>query len=238
MKTFCPQCEQLIGAEDVNVAKDVAFCRKCNEAYILSDLVADSEEAPSEPPVDLQNPPRGAWYRQDWEGFEVGVSTRHYSAFFLVPFMLVWSGGSLGGLYGSQIMSGKFSLFQSLFGIPFLIGTIILGSIAVMSVVGKITVTVRDNAGCVFTGVGRIGWRRRFDWGEAQRVYETFKNTGKSTSKVIVIEGKERTELSAIENERRHFFMLRALQYLLSQRGQTIPGSPDTESAVQWERSA
>ena len=38
--------------------------------------------------------------------------------------MLIWSGGSLGGIYGTQIANQEFSLLQSLFGIPFIIGTI------------------------------------------------------------------------------------------------------------------
>lgn len=52
-------------------------------------------------------------------GFEISATTESPIAFFLVPFMLVWSGGSLGGIYGTQIANGHFNLFLSLFGIPF-----------------------------------------------------------------------------------------------------------------------
>ena len=50
----------------------------------------------------------------------LGATTRSPIAFFLVPFMCVWSGGSLGGVYGSQVLNGEFDLGISLFGIPFI----------------------------------------------------------------------------------------------------------------------
>jgi len=44
----------------------------------------------------------------------------------VIPHVVVTS-KSLGGIYGSQIMKGKFVLGQSLFGIPFLLGTLVFG---------------------------------------------------------------------------------------------------------------
>ena len=70
--------------------------------------------------------------------------------------MCVWSGFSLGGIYGSQIAAGEFNLGLSLFGIPFVLGTLFFGSLAVMTVRGKVVIAVDRNAGRIFTGVGRI----------------------------------------------------------------------------------
>ena len=81
---------------------------------------------------------------------------------FLIPFTLLWGGGSLGGIYGSQILKGKFDLHQSLFGIPFLIGTVILLSIISFLWFGKWVITLSEGAGTVFMGVGSLGWTRRF----------------------------------------------------------------------------
>jgi hypothetical protein len=61
-------------------------------------------------PVDLDDPPRGAWYQVEFNGFVVGATTRHPIPLFLVPFMCVWSGGSLGGIYGSEFVHGTFDL--------------------------------------------------------------------------------------------------------------------------------
>src|SRR5438445_11552164 len=104
----CPTCSTPIKSDDVNVSKDVAYCRKCNAAFTLSESVYHNE-TPA-PNIDLNNPPRGVWFEQTFDGFVVGATTRSAIAFVLVPFMCVWSGGSLGGIYGSQIMSGKFNL--------------------------------------------------------------------------------------------------------------------------------
>ena len=124
---------------DVNVSTDLALCRRCAKNYSYAELAS----APATP-VDLAKPPKGAWLTQTVRGFEVGASARHPAAFFLVPFTCIWSGVSLGGIYGSQIVKGRFNLSESLFGIPFLIGTIILGSITLVMLFGKTTVRVEN----------------------------------------------------------------------------------------------
>ena len=159
--SVCPKCRAAIPLEDVNVSTDLALCRKCGQTWSYADLVDATEVAHFDP----VNPPRGAWYREELpDGFLVGASTRSWAALFLVPFMCVWSGFSLGGIYGTQIVKGQFSLGQSLFGIPFVLGTLLFGSLAAMTVCGKVVVRVNGDEGSVFTGVGPIGWRRRFSW--------------------------------------------------------------------------
>jgi hypothetical protein len=168
MKVCCPSCRQAIAAEHVNVGSDVAFCPPCNEAFSLSSLVAAGEADDG----DLGEPPRGCWFRLGFNDWQVGATTRSYAALFMVPFMCVWSGFSLGGIYGRQIVNGRFDLTQSLFGIPFVAGTLIFGWFAALTVCGKTTVTVRDEQAESFVGIGPIGWRRRFEWSTITRVTE------------------------------------------------------------------
>src|SRR4051812_18688409 len=113
-----------------------------------------AEKAVAGAVVDLTRPPAGARFVRNMRGFEVSVSTRSVLAVFLVPFMCVWSGGSLGGIYGSQVMQGQFDLMRSLFGLPFLIGSVVLGSLTLMAVAGRVHVQVKGNDGSVFIGVG------------------------------------------------------------------------------------
>ena len=158
-KILCPRCRTEISLEDGNVSKDLALCRQCGQTWSYADLNEESKVSNFVP----SEPPSGAWY---WETgprtFEIGATTRSSLAIFLVPFMCVWSGGSLGGIYGTQIAKRHFELGISLFGIPFLLGTLLFGSVAMMSLCGKVTVKVDDDDGVIFTGVGPIGWRRRF----------------------------------------------------------------------------
>jgi hypothetical protein len=216
----CPTCETVVVPDDVNVAKDVAYCRKCNVAFSLSELVHDGEDervavAP-DPAVDFNQPPKGVWFEQTFEGFVIGATTRSALGCFLVPFMCVWSGGSLGGIYGTQIINGQFSLFQTLFGIPFLIGTVIIGSLAVMCVIGRVVLTVDRDSGSVFTGVGKIGFTKRFEWKDVTRVYEEEKRGSKgSVTKQIVLEGKDRITFGSMLSDNRRYFILQVLKKML-----------------------
>jgi hypothetical protein len=105
-------------------------------------------------------------------GFRASATTRAWYALFLVPFMCVWSGASLGGIYGSQIRSGKLNLAISLFGIPFILGTLLLGSQALMATFGRVAVIREGDDGAIFVGIGPLGWTRRFRWSEAVSAME------------------------------------------------------------------
>ena len=219
MKINCPQCSNSISPHQVNVATDVAFCERCEEAFSISDLISAGQAAEEYENVD---PPQGVWFDDTIGGWILGASTRSPMALFLVPFMCVWSGGSLGGIYGMQIIEGEFNLLLSLFGIPFVLGTLLFGSIAVMSVCGKITVTVDGNTGTVFEGVGPIGWKRQFDWSGVTRIEEDHRVYRSSRShqmqSTIVLEGKKRLKFGSLLPEARQHFMLHTLRRLLAAR--------------------
>src|SRR5215467_9996648 len=103
MKVRCPSCQSLLSAEEVDVQGDVATCAKCGEVFSFSKNVVAGNEAIAIGPVAA---PPGAWYAETDTGWQMGATTRSSGAFFLVPFMCVWSGGSLGGIYGMQIAKG------------------------------------------------------------------------------------------------------------------------------------
>jgi hypothetical protein len=180
--------------------------------FKLSDLMSENAAAQ----VPLVAPP-GAWLDELSDGFCAGASTRSPTALFLIPFMLVWSGGSLGGIYGSQLLHGHFSAEQSLFGIPFLIGTLVFGSIAIMTVAGKCELTVHGDAAELFVGVGRLGWRRRFHWSEINTVGEVreapvYGRWPGSQGVALVLEGSRRFKFGSGINEARRYFLLQTLR--------------------------
>jgi len=166
----CPRCGTRLPAQDINVATDAALCRQCGATYRFSELIYSGGFLE----FDLCNPPAGARFLVRQGGFAATASTRSAQAWFLVPFLCVWSGFSLGGIYGSQLLSGEFNLFQTLFGIPFILGTLLLGSKAVMSAGGRVLVERDAENGCVFEGVWRIGWTRRFRWSDVASVTEAY----------------------------------------------------------------
>lgn len=222
LEVVCPKCQAEVPLEDVNVANDIALCRKCAYNFSFADAVAEGEIEP----VDLTKPPKGIWYKRTPNGFELGSSTRSAIAFFLVPFMLVWSGFSLGGIYGTQIVKGHFNLGMSLFGIPFLLGTILFGSIAIMTVCGKFCVRVQGNDGEVFVGVGSLGYRKKFRWDQVRDIRVETERTSKGTTyKQLLIAADTPIKIPNVPDSRVTFFVaaLRQLRRDLSGPVRRIP---------------
>src|SRR5262249_55717240 len=155
----------------------------CNEGFKLSE----NFELPSVQET-LRKPPKGAWFIRDIDRTVVGVSTRSPLAFFRIPFMCVWSGFSLFGIYGRQFISGEFNIVPSLFGIPFVLGTIVMGIQALMSICGKVEVSIGSRSS-VFVGIWRFGWTRDFDWDAIRTIRE--EQNGSAQGKIL-LEGKER----------------------------------------------
>jgi hypothetical protein len=211
MKIQCPKCRRTVPSDQINISTNLALCPLCNEGFKISEsLDIDSVSADI-----LQNPPNGAWFKRDMSNVIVGATTRSPIAFFLVPFMCVWSGVSLFEIYGSQFAKGQFELSASLFGIPFLIGSIILLALVLMAVCGKVEVCIGD-VSSVSVGIGFVGWTRRFDWLEVRTIRESgtkFEYPG-GHQRVIVLEGSTSIKFGTGLNEKRRYFVFNALKYL------------------------
>ena len=122
---WCSRCGNRLPCADINVTADSALCRQCGAAHRFSELAQNG----GFPVFDLSRPPQGTSFQAAIEGFVVCATTRSPEAWSLIPFLLVWSGFSLGGIYGSQFQKGEFDLAASLFGIPFVLGTFSLAAI-------------------------------------------------------------------------------------------------------------
>jgi len=204
-------------SSQLNVENDVAVCSECDEVFAISELVAAGQDTGD---FDLSDAPRGAWFSESFTGWTIGATTRSPAALLVVPFTCVWSGLSIFMLYGSQVVAGEFDLGMSLFGIPFLLATVLLCSIATMCICGKVTVTVDQGAGRVFAGVGAIGWVRRFDWEAVTRIEEDhlgYHYTG-SQGRVIALIGETRTKFGSMLSKARRHYVLLGLRKMLAER--------------------
>jgi hypothetical protein len=185
----CLTCGAAIPLDDINVAADVALCRKCGNTSAFSLLHASAGLSSA----GTGDPPRGIRIERDFMGGGVTLTCKRISpiAFFLIPFTALWSGVSMFGIYGSQIMKRAFDWKMSLAGLPFLLGTVVLLSVILMALFGKRQITLRHGSGTVFHGVGRIGWTRRFTYSREARV--AFRKTNIHHNKVpyeeIVVTG-------------------------------------------------
>lgn len=141
MEVKCSRCGQAIATENINVAKDTAFCIPCNKLTALSSLLENNTRVRA----STVAPVSGTTLTNSGRNWMITASHRSWLALFLIPFTLVWSGGSLGGIYGTQILTGNFNLFSSLFGLPFLIASIGLICMCLMSLFGRTLIAVENN---------------------------------------------------------------------------------------------
>ena len=180
----CFRCGKVIPSEDINVANDVAYCRACNLSYQLSALTQGTEMAGD---VDLNHPPAGAWYTSEGMGPVIGATHRSLGAALgALAISLFWNGivsvfvlvalaGTLRNLgitlphwFPAPNMNGApmgvgMTIFLWIFLTPFIvIGLIMIGAF-LSSLGGRTEVRVNNAEGVVFTGIGALGYRRRFD---------------------------------------------------------------------------
>jgi hypothetical protein len=214
MTIACPSCGANLTDADVNVATDVGACKSCGNVFKLSEAVGS---APAVPFDSLSAPP-GTWFIRTADGFDMGATTRSYQALFLVPFTCIWSGFSIGGIYGTQLISGKLVLSQSLFGIPFLLGSLLLWWGVLMSIFGRNTLTASGDNATIFSGVGPIGWRKRFAWSGVRSVveetYRTGRRGGSQTS--LFLQGETKVKFAAGISDARRYYLLQALRSMIA----------------------
>jgi hypothetical protein len=166
------------------VGKDVAFCRNCNLSHSLADL---THGMTVDRDVNLGQPPAGAWHRQDGQETIIGASHRSVgAAIFSLAFCLFWNGilsifvlialsGTLWHLgvpmphwfpapeVNGGSMGVGMTIFLWIFLLPFIaVGLGMLGYF-LLAVAGRTELSIRNTEAAVFTGVGRVGYRRRFD---------------------------------------------------------------------------
>lgn len=204
MEVRCNKCNRIIDSANINVSKDTAYCNSCGELSNLSNLISSVPDSK----FNIGDPVKGTSFDRDGNFWKLEASHRSISALFIVPFACVWVGGSMSGIYGSQIVSGRFDLGASLFGIPFLIGSIVLVCVSLMSLMGRTIISNANGKALIFIGVGSIGWYRRFDWSDIDEVIEKqFHQSGP-----ISLEGKKRLSLGWGLSDKKLYYLVNALR--------------------------
>lgn len=154
----CVSCRAAIALEDVNVSTDIALCRSCGRTMRFSEVVP----IPGADEVDLAQPPKGLRIEES----PIHGKTLIYRKvpavlLFLIPFTALWSGFSMTGIYGTQIKEGVFDPVRSLFGLPFLLGTLFLLSIILFGLFGRWRIAFSSGVLAVALEIGPLGWTRR-----------------------------------------------------------------------------
>jgi hypothetical protein len=220
----CPKCDRRVAAEDVNMARDMAFCRSCNEAFVVSEAMGSAELGD----VDFSDPPGGVTI-DDLAGRLVLTATcRSSAAAFFVVFALFWNSivsvfltlGIHGLISGEDSFDGPFPGFILVFMIPFVLVGVGMGSAALLSLFGQVRVTLEPELLTVFTGVWGIGRSKVADWHQvtAVRIADTGARTNDKPMMAIEVDGPRRFKFGTFLSEERRTFVAAVLRRMLEQR--------------------
>lgn len=128
------------------------------------------------------------------------------------------SSGNSGGGSNGAIMPLGMALFMCLFLTPFIIIGLAVACACLVSIAGRVEVRLRGPEGLVYTGIGPIGWRRRFDASKVKAVRfvdSSYEKNGKP-DRLIAIEGERTTvKFGSVLSEPRRLWMGGALKTVL-----------------------
>ena len=224
MEFHCPDCGLPIQAADLAPAQGVAVCRFCEKPFPL-EACQSAVPFADRNIVPVMTPPKGVDLVETMDGFRLTLSTRSCIAVFLVPFTLVWAGGSLGGIYGTQIAKGEFNWMMSLFGLPFLVGSFFLIALTVMSVCGRTIVELAGGKFSIRTGALGVYRTQSAPWPDVRscRLTEATRRGRNSYSTSFQVEfkvdGAKDLQLSAAGVERENALWLARFLAARIQRG-------------------
>ena len=150
---FCPKCGAEVPLSDINVSADLMLCKSCGETSSFAEAVSET----SDERILLNPPPKHLRIETDPMDPERRTTITYKKvsllALFFVPFTCFWAGGSMAGIYGSQIVKGAFDPKLSLFGLPFLIGSIVLVSACLFMLFGKRVLELKGGEAKYFAGL-------------------------------------------------------------------------------------
>ncbi len=163
----CRSCGADIPLADINVSADIALCRACGQTMPFSVIAP----IPGAADVDLSRPPKGVTIERDpMKGTSIIYRKIPLAVLFLIPFTAVWSGFSMFGIYGTQIKTGRFDVGSSLFGLPFLLGTVALLALITFLLLGRCRIGFVRGVLEVALEIGPFGWTRRIQCDRGARV--------------------------------------------------------------------
>lgn len=188
----CPKCGARIPSADINVGEGVAMCRGCDTLSRLGDLVAAGDESQLREAAKAEAP-EGVTVSDDGVQFVAEASCRSTpGALAMLGIGLFWNGivsvfvcvaiastlhHVLGHVPSWFPMPGKPTdiplgvlLFMWLFLTPFMLIGLVLFASFLLSVAGRVRVSVREDEGRIFTGVGSVGYTQRFDASSVRHV--------------------------------------------------------------------
>lgn len=165
MALVCPQCGKAIDEADLSAATDLALCRSCNCMFAPRRGLQAVPVTPTE--TDLR-PPRGVRVDRAGERLEIRSALRHPAVWLVLPGMAVYS------LIFAVGIAAEYDAILQTYGVQFFVWLglilVLFWAGALFLLFGHVRVRIAGGAGEARTGIGPLGWRRRFGLGSAAAV--------------------------------------------------------------------
>ncbi len=170
----CPICWKRLKLPDSLTEADHAKCESCGRAFDVKEFGYAGIKT-----SDWPAPPDGVSVEQLPDGFRV---TAHPSSLLKVlPGLLVVA---LMVYLLAHSKPGKDGPPLWIFLIP-AVGTIPLWVLTIFNLFGQYVVSVQAGEATIFSGIGGVGWTRRFRWSDLTQVTLLRKRNGKHILRVI-----------------------------------------------------
>jgi len=177
----CPHCAATFAQGSLHIFTNTAECRSCNRVSRLSELV---EATPTTRVLDV--PPRGVIFSEQAVGWTLMASPRSKRAALETwLFSMIWGGGLV---FMGSIPGGGFSIRYLLLAF-----TPLWVAKAIFQTWGHYTISVRGSTGVVVTGIGRLGWRRTFNWEGLRTVRLTRQKVGRGGVRNTIVLNSDQT---------------------------------------------
>ncbi len=157
--------------------------------------------------MNINSPPAGVSYESQSEGFV--VKANHYSkgSYFLIPYLLICA------FYSRLLVYEMADVPEKRWGDMLQLAVVSISAMLYFTFGFLMYVRVKKEGEFleVFTGVGRIGWERRFHW----KNFQAAKIVDATESRKIVLDGIERISFGRGLTEARRRFIVEVLQKAL-----------------------
>lgn len=171
MPATCPACATSIKDTVLEELPDTVVCPRCGHEARPDELVWSRD-------ADLGSPPSGTSFEHSKDGWTLRASTRNATGCILIPFTCVW----LAVLMAVGARTG----FSDWIGVSIsLVFTFFFVGLSLMVVFGEIIIAVTGDTGTIFSGIGGIGWRQRFDWSAVD--YAKVERTGRGHRQIALV---------------------------------------------------
>lgn len=243
-RQFCPECDQDIGADDINIKEGFALCPTCGVLSRLGDINVSGRSNGEL----LRRPPSGCGIITASQGVTIQVSLRSVTGFLVsCGVAIFWNGIvsvflliAFAGLYfnlvgplpnwfpapgvknGQPMMNdapmelGE-TLFLCVFLTPFVLFGVGMIVAALINLVGRVDVVVNGADSYVATGVGPFVWKKRFNSDQVEQVSygKTLWRSEDGTNKVIELTGVETIKFGSLLSEPKMQWIQAALREVL-----------------------